>query len=266
MAHVELAIAMILRWVAMHQAVLIPLALLIVADLKTSLTAYPKAETILGIFFDLLSFHQHSDSPGTLKMLGTRSKPPTVLGQPIPLSAPMASSRMKTPTPGAKLTGLLLLLVLGSATARADVVITSGPSLPMLEFTGQTHPVSFAPGLGYQLSVGLFQFAALNQQWDALNLGLAVFGNVLSSATGDQVGSGQVALTVGTLNNLLAVGVAMSVFGVGSAAAGLPKFYPVLSFNIPISWTPLIPPVGYAPGPAGLPRGGTLYFGGGARQ
>jgi hypothetical protein len=157
---------------------------------------------------------------------------------------------------------ILAVAALVSVAAQAQVV-SSGPSLPMLEFTGATHPVQFAPGLGYELSLGLLQFGLLGQQWDALDLSVQVFGSALQSPNGDPAGSLQVAACVGTLNNLIAVGAAVPLYGgpSGGAFQGAAHVYPVLSLSIPIAWGPYSPPVGVTEGPAGLPRGGTLYFG-----
>lgn len=161
----------------------------------------------------------------------------------------------------AALVGLAALCAL---TARAQVSVSSGPSLPMLEFTGGTHPVSFAPGIGYELSFGFAQFAWLTQQWDALDLSVQLFGNALASQNGDPAGSLQVAACVGTLNNVLAIGAAVPLYGGpgGGAFQGSTHVYPVLSINIPVEWAPYSPPVGIQEGPGGLPRGGTLYLGG----
>jgi hypothetical protein len=158
-------------------------------------------------------------------------------------------------------TALLAFLLLASS-AQAQVV-SSGASLPMLEFqSGNQHPVSFAPGAGYMLSVGFFQEALFGLQWDLLNISAAGFGTALSTPNGAPAGQLQAALEVGTLNNLFAVGAAVPLYGPDGVGVfqGSFKVYPLLTINIPISWSALSPPVGISSGAQGLPRGGTLYL------
>ena len=220
-----------------------------VSTLITACTPYPRVETLLHTIVGLLSWVQHWDvgglsAPG-LKLRKPGEKTPAG-GKPISLGAV-----------------LFVASVLSAHSARADVSLSSGPSIPMLEFTGSAHPVSFAPGLGYELSLGFFQFAAMGQQWDALNLSAQLFGNALDAPNGDPAGSLQVAACVGTLNNLIAIGVAVPLYGGpgGGAFQGEGHVYPVLSLSIPIAFGPFSPPVGVVEGAAGLPRGGTIYFG-----
>lgn len=151
---------------------------------------------------------------------------------------------------------LLALIVAGSARAQVTPIFSAGASLPMLEFAAdKTHPVQFAPGLGVEGAVGLFQFAALGHSWDALDLSAQAFGNA--------PGAFQVAALIGTLNNLIAIGAAVPLFASDGSGAlqGAFHVYPVLSLNIPIAFGPFSPPTGIETGPNALPRGGTLFLG-----
>ena len=239
---------------------LLTVFVLLLPSLITGLTKYPRIETglkLLLLLCERLSVVAHKDIPNaTFKLPLTKS--------PRPL---MPASQRPSIATGGAIIGLLLLVLAATGPARADVVISHGPSIPMLEFTGATHPVQFAPGFGYQLSLGLFQFALLNQQWDALNFSAIGFGNVVDAPNGDPSGSCQAALAIGTFNNIVAIGAAVPLFGASSGVfQGQFHVYPMLSINIPLSFTPLTPPVGYTPGPRGLPRGGTIYLGGGNQQ
>lgn len=157
---------------------------------------------------------------------------------------------------------LFLGALLAAVPAHAQVV-SSGPSLPMLEFQpGATHPVAFAPGIGYDLSVGFFQRSLLGKQFDLLDLSVQGFGSATQAPNGDPAGSFQVAALVGTLNNVIALGVAVPLFGgpQGGAFQGSWHAYPVLSLTLPIAFGPYSPPTGIAEGAAGLPRGATIYL------
>jgi hypothetical protein len=275
MNQVHNAIAALFSWIANHQAVLIPLALLVVNDLKNALSTYPKAETVLGILSDLLSWHQNSDSPGTLKLPFTRStnprkpdKPSTAVvgngGAVAGVKLEKPSAEIATPNPSHKAVRVLITLasVFIAETASAQVLST-GATLPMLEFqSDNTHPVQFAPGAGAMLSLGLLQTGLGGQQWDLLDFSVSLFGTALATPTGAPAGQLQFGLEVGTLNNIIAVGAATPLYGPDGIGVfqGSFKVYPLLTLNLPVSLAPYSPPVGIAEGPAGLPRGGTLYL------
>ena len=133
-------------------------------------------------------------------------------------------------------------------------VFSAGASLPMIEVQAdKLHPLQFAPGLGIEGAVGFFQFEAVGKSWDALDLSVQLFGAA--------PGTFQVAGLVGTLNNLIAIGVAFPLLASDGSGAlqGQGHAYPVLSLSIPISFGQA-PSVPGAPGVEGLQRGGTLFL------
>ena len=79
-----------LTWVAANQAVLIPVAVLILNDIANGLMAHPSPTAnavVFGIRFimDWFSVHTNSDSPGTFKIpIVQSSKPPPVVGTTAP--------------------------------------------------------------------------------------------------------------------------------------------------------------------------------------
>jgi hypothetical protein len=151
---------------------------------------------------------------------------------------------------------LALLPLLFSCEPAFAQVLSAGASLPMIEVqSDKLHPVQFAPGLGVEGAVGFFQTEFLGKQWDLLDLSAQLFG--------DAPGSFQAAALVGTLNNMIAIGVGIPLFSSDGSGAFQGAFhaYPVLSLSIPIALGPYSPPTGVDQGALGLPRGGTLYLG-----
>lgn len=224
------------------------LALVLLPSVITGLTAYPRTKFWLSTLLDFLSVLAHKDSPGTLKPPLTLCKPPPIVG--IQLATPQGPANK-----GFVRWPFWLLLLLLARPAHAQI-FSAGASLPMLEVqSDKLHPVVFAPGLGVDAAVGLFQFEALGKGWDALDLSVQLFGNA--------PGALQAALIVGTLNNLIGIGVAVPLLVTDGSGALQGSFtvYPVLSLSIPIAFGPFSPPTGIDQGARGLVRGGTVYFG-----
>lgn len=69
-----------MQWLGANWFWVLPAALIFLSSLITALSPYPKAQGFvkgLQVFFDVLSFMQHKDSPGTFQMpLVQRSTPP----------------------------------------------------------------------------------------------------------------------------------------------------------------------------------------------
>ena len=209
----------------------LPVLIAALPSLIVALTPYPKeaswAKTLLTIL-QALSVLQHKDSPGTLKLPFTLCKPPAVVGTALKTRAD-TSSKSKA---GFIAFGLLLFL---AKPAHAQS-FSAGLSVPLLEFPiGQTHPIAFAPGLGLEASVGFFQTTLLGESADMLVVSGLLFANA--------PGAMQVAATLGTFNNLICVGVAVPLYGVGGLGALQGSFnaFPVLGGNIPFD-------LGAAPG------------------
>ena len=99
-------IAAALAWISANQAILIPVVLLVVNDIRNGLTKHPAAAGFLGMFLDLISTHAHAESPSTFKLPGTLSKPPAVVG-----------ATVTTPAAPLPLTAIALLLLAGSLSA-----------------------------------------------------------------------------------------------------------------------------------------------------
>jgi hypothetical protein len=74
----------LIAWFTSHWPVILPVLVVVVNDLRNGMASYPKVNTALEIFGDLISWHQRADSPGTLKMPFTRSKDPNGIAQPTP--------------------------------------------------------------------------------------------------------------------------------------------------------------------------------------
>jgi len=76
-----------LNWIITHKTAIIAGALAALPTIITALSNYPKAaglEAVLKTILNILSIATHNDSPGTLKLPGTMSKPPA--GQTATLS------------------------------------------------------------------------------------------------------------------------------------------------------------------------------------
>jgi hypothetical protein len=157
----------------------------------------------------------------------------------------------KAPKPSESTKGFvrffILIAMLGTAgTARAQVV-SQGPSLAFMEIRpGYAHPVEVAAGAGYQLSIGWFQANVFGEEADLLNVGATVYGSEVSQSSGATAGTLGAALFVGTLNELVAVGIGEDVLNTSGTAFGLPPYCLVmfnplkLAFNAP----PTIPGTG----------------------
>lgn len=172
----------------------------------------------------------------------------------------------KTPKPrGFVVWPFLVFAIWGwSGTARAQV-ISSGPSLAFMEIRPQQpHPVEVAAGAGYQLSVGFFQRSLLGEQYDLLDIGATVYGSAISTPAGVSAGSLSAAAFVGTLNELLAIGVGIDLLGPGGGllvAPGSVQPYLCVMLNLQrFAMGPYSPPTGVEPGALGLRRGLTTYL------
>ena len=125
---------------------------------------------------------------------------------------------------------VLVIACLMAASAHAQVV-SSGPSLSFLELRpGYSQPVQIAAGAGYQLSVGFFPTTIANEDADLLDLGGVVFGSLVTNPTGTQAGSLSAGLFVGTLNEVIAIGIAEDIISSSGGFFTLPP-YGCLWFN-----------------------------------
>ena len=122
----------------------------------------------------------------------------------------------------------VLFFALTASVAHAQV-FTAGLSVPLLEFQpGNTHPVAFAPGAGLAAGVGFFPAVILGDTAEMLDISADLFANA--------PGSLQVAVTLGTFNNLICAGVAVPLYSSlgGGAAQGSFNVYPVIGGTVPI--------------------------------
>lgn len=190
--------------------------------------------------------------PGSQTHTAINYQPP-VIGQPVKTSAGS--------TPIGKITVIALALFLaGSAHAQ---VVSSGPSLAFMELRpGYAHPVQIGAGAGYQLSVGFFPTLVLNQEADLLDLGGTIYGSLVSAPSGAAAGSLSLALFVGTLNEIVAIGIAEDLIPAAGNILSTPP-YAVLMFN-PLRIAFGSPPSSNAAGAEGVSsvhRFATLYLG-----
>lgn len=161
----------------------------------------------------------------------------------------------------------LTLCIPGLARGQAAPIVSTGPSLSLLEIrTGYTHPVQVAPGLGYQLNLGWLQREFLGESWDLVDLSFDLYGNVVSNPGGAQATALSASVLVCTLNAVFCLGVGTDLLGAnGGALTGgwqaKNNLYPVLSFSIPVEWAPTSPPIGVEEGARGLRRGATIDLG-----
>lgn len=176
------------------------------------------------------------------------------------LKNPLLNGLALNPKAAAK--ALLLAFGLGlalhAAPARAEVLVSSGPTLPLMELRpGDLHPVSLAAGAGYQVSLTLpgLQKAIGGKAWDLLDLSLMAFGSDISSSSGATFGALSAAAGVCTLSSLLCVGGGHDIITSGSSG-----WFGLFAFSFNFGSSPSYAPAG-AKGAAGLPRGNTLYFG-----
>lgn len=186
-----------------------------------ALTPYPKVDGFLKKLLQALnvvSLLTHKDSPGTLKPPFVQSQPPGIIGQPVSVA------------PVAKVVVFALLFLAGSARAQ---VFSQGPSLAFMEIRpGYDHPVQVAAGAGYQLSLGFFQNTSLIQgaEVDLLDVGFTVYGSAVSAPAGSIAGTLGFALFVGTLNEVLGVGIGEDMLSSNGTTFGEPP-YGILMFN-----------------------------------
>lgn len=156
---------------------------------------------------------------------------------------------------------LALGLALHSAPARAQVLVSSGPTLPLMEVRpGNPHPIQLAPGAGYQLSLTLpqFQRAIMGKAWDLLDVNLMAFGTAVSSSSGATFGALSAAVGLCTLSSLLCLGGGHDVATAGGAKPG---WFGLFAFSFNIDTAPSAPPAGVKEGAQGLVRGNTLFLG-----
>lgn len=161
----------------------------------------------------------------------------------------------------------LLLLLVGVAlpgTARASGLDWStGPTLPFLEYDfGNPHPVQVAPGAGVQLSVthDALKRAFLGKSWDLLDLQLSAFGSVVSAQSGQQFGAFSGAVGVGLFSSLVSINGGKHLLGADQSFTH-GGWFMGLALNLNVALSLSAPPAGVENGPAGMPRGNTLYLG-----
>jgi len=236
-----------MQWLLQNWGTILGIVVAVLPSLIVALTPYPKVEgfakTVLQVL-EVFSVLTHKDSPGTLKLPLTLARPPAIAAL------------------------FVMLAFAGFARAQVAPVISTGPSLSLLEVrSGYTHPVQVAPGLGYQLNLGWLQTEFLGESWDLIDLSFDLYGNVLSNPNGDQATALSISALVCTLNAVFCLGVGTDLLGAnGSALTGgwtaKNNLFPVLSFSIPVVWgAPTAPPIGVEQGARGLKRGGTVYMG-----
>jgi hypothetical protein len=173
--------------------------------------------------------------------------------------------KLPKPAPKALMALALPLLMAGSlfigGRADAQVMASSGPTIPLMQVRpGNPHPVSLAPGAGYQLSLTLpqFQRAIGGRAWDLLDFNLMAFGSAVSSASGETFGALSVAAGLCSLSSLVCLGLGHDV----ATAPGMrPGWFGLFALSINFAMAPEAPPVGVAQGAHGLTRANTLYFG-----
>lgn len=161
----------------------------------------------------------------------------------------------------ALLMSVLAAAMLTAAPAQAQVLVSHGPTVPLMEVRpGNLHPVSLAAGAGYQLSFTMpeFQRAFGGKAWDLFDLNLMAFGSAVSSTSGTPFGAFSAALGVCTLSSLFCVGGGHDI----ATAPGLkPDWFAVFTFSVNFGTAPTVPPMGTEKGTLGLQRGNTLYWG-----
>lgn len=183
-------------------------------SLIVAATPLPKVSAALKVVSKILNFFSlltHKDSPGTLKLPFTQSRPPLNVSVSI----------------GATVSALFLgLFLAGSAQAQT---FSAGLSVPILEFNKKGSPVVFAPGTGLEGSVGLFPMDIAGMESDMLVISVAGFATA--------PGALQVAMTAGTLGNLICAGAAVPLVAADGSGAFQGSFnvFPVLGGNITFS-------------------------------
>lgn len=157
---------------------------------------------------------------------------------------------------------LAMAFLVTAAPAHAQVLVSSGPTLPLMEVRpGNAHPVSLAAGAGYQLNFTLpaLQVAIGGKAWDLLNLQAMAFGSAVSSTSGATFGALSAAVGLCTLSSLLCLGGGHDLITAGGLKS---DWFAVFALSINFGTAPSSPPAGVEKGPAGLPRANTVYFGG----
>lgn len=103
-------------WLSANKVWLIPLIMTLIPTLITALSKFPQANgvvKVLQIIFDFFSILTHKDSPGTLKMPFTRSKPPG-------WTKPEKGTRSMPPVAGVILIPVLCLTLSSCCVFRGD--------------------------------------------------------------------------------------------------------------------------------------------------
>jgi hypothetical protein len=127
---------------------------------------------------------------------------------------------------------LTIMLVVLGASAEAQV-FSQGPSIALMEVRpGYDHPVQVAAGVGYQLSLGFFQSTNLirGAEVDLLDVGFSLYGSATSTPAGAISGNLGFALLVGTLNEVVAIGVGEDMLSSNGLTFGEPP-YLLLAIN-----------------------------------
>lgn len=195
----------------------------------------------------------------------------------IRLKAYAGAQRALKATPSiAKALLVLLALSMGVGTAHAQPVISTGPSIPLVQIrladpaTGKAVTSLLQAGAGYQLSFGFGQRELGGKQFDLLDLNLAFFGG-LGQEAGFALDTASVAGLVCTLNSLLCAGVGVDLVqyyggdggrtsGVLLGNVGARNVMALLSLGFNFDIGPLAPPTGVEAGARGLPRGNTVFL------
>jgi hypothetical protein len=176
-------------------------------------------------------------------------------------SAPPAPTSGSTPI--GKITVIALALFIGSQlTACASIswttpVLMAGP-VAGIEEVSKAHPAPAAAG-GFQLEIGLGQFAFQGHEFDALDVGALALGGVVLPGS-SPVGALQLGGEIGTLNGIISLAILCTPYAVdgsGFAQGGNPG----TTFGAMINVAAITSYLTYAAemslgGPARLPRGG----------
>lgn len=176
---------------------------------------------------------------------------------------------------------LLLLAILVAPLARAQQ-LSMGPTIPLTQVrfagpsTGKPEGGLLSAGAGYQLSVNYFDRLINGKAWSLLTVGGMAFGTIGTDA-GAAWDTASIALSVGTLNNLVSIGFGCDLISyyagtsaitgqtgqvtgllAGNVTRGNLFGLLALSFNFEVG--PYTPPQGTSEGTAGYKRANTIYF------
>lgn len=238
----------VFAWVTAHWAELLAAATAVVAAASALVKALEVLVSLLVALF-----------PG---LVGVNGELSSIAGWLDGIAKSSLLNRLALSPKSLKVFVLLFGLSLGVDSARAAPILSSGPTLPLLEVRpGNPHPVSLAAGAGLQLSATLpqLQVAIGGKAWDLLDLNLMAFGTAVSNSSGATVGSLSIAAGLCTMSSLLCLGIGHDVMSSDGSIGGAWFGLFALSFNFALS--PSAPPVGVEKGAQGLARGNTLYFG-----